>query len=202
MLNIKVRMKLDPALGGVERLKALLGSPAALNEVVRPGMDRITKQWVSEQAQLRHATATRLGGTQTGELARAATKITSSSDADAARVESGSPLLGRAIADVTIKPGAGKTYLTIAIAGESYGKRIAEFERNHGKLRFLGKPGGKAMVAALFEKGAKIGTAHYLLVKEVHQKQARDLLPSDKAYYAQANADLMARITREWEEKK
>jgi hypothetical protein len=150
---------------------------------------------------LRHATALRLGGVPTVELARAAHKVASYADATSARVQFGSPLLARAFRDITIKPGAGKKYLTIPVSGAAYGLRMATFQRRYGKLRFLGKPGGAAMVAALFEKGRKIGTAHYLLVKEVHQAQDRSLLPPDEEYFATAIDDLTARILREWRDQ-
>ncbi len=197
-LKVELKIEREDVTNRLGRISRFLEKPAAAHYAIRPGMERLSKRWLVGQGALRHATAMRLGGTPTGELARAATKVASYADAGSARVQFGSPLLARAFRDITIKPGAGKTYLTIPVSGEAYGLRMTSFERRYGKLRLLGKRGGAAMVAALFEKGSKIGTAHYLLVKEVHQKQDRDLLPSDQDYLDQASEDLTARVLQEW----
>lgn len=201
-LNLTFRVDREDVSDRLGNISRFLQNPARAHYAIRPGMEKISREYLAGLALVKHTTALRLGGAPTGELARAATKVASYADASSARVQFGSPLLARAFRDLTIKPGAGKKYLTIPVSGAAYGLKIASFQRKYGKLRFLGRPGGAARVAALFERGRKVGTAHYLLVKEVHQKQDRTLLPSDDAYWERAAEDLTARILREWRDQR
>jgi hypothetical protein len=197
MIKLTIAYPAGSAAAAVQRLDRDLKDKSALHAEVAPAIERLSRDWIAEQAKFRHATAARLGGKPTGELGRAVSKVASSSDASGATVEFGSPLLARAFGDVKIRPGAGKKYLTIPISGEAYGVRMRRFP---GKLRFLGKPGAKALVAAEFEKGRKIGTAHYLLVKDVNQKQDESLLPSDRAYLDSAMEAIAAFILHRWQQ--
>jgi len=198
-LNIELKIEREDVSDRLGRISHFLARPEYAHREIAPGMEIISKGYLANIALTKHTTAALLGGTPTGALGDAATNIASTSDATSARVQFGSPLLARAFRDITIKPR--NKYLTIPVSGSAYGLRMASFERRYGKLRFLGRPGAKAKAAALFENGRKIGTAHYLLVQEVHQKQDRDLLPSDEAYMKRAGDDLTARILREWREQ-
>jgi hypothetical protein len=181
-VKLEIEIPYDSATPAVDKLLAALNNPTGLNEAILPEAERLTKSWIRANAQFRHETATRLGGEPTGELERAAGKVTGKADATAATVQLGSPLLARAFRDVTIKPGAGKQYLTIPISGPAYGKRVGEFERSVGDLFALFGGNEKGGVLVHKEKGKKFATAHYLLVPEVTQKHDPTLLPDDALY--------------------
>ncbi|MFU8894007.1 MAG: hypothetical protein ACNA8L_10300 [Luteolibacter sp.] len=139
-----------------------------------------------------HATATRLGAKPTGHWEKSAKLIYSRSDGEKATV--GIPRstgLGRAFADVTIRPKAGRKFLTVPGHPDTYGKAVADFAE--GTFRFAILYAHRPFPVLLFAKGANEGRVAYWLRKEVSQRQDRTLLPSRGDYAAVA-----LRAAREW----
>lgn len=178
-LTIEIAIS-DGASPALSDAVARLGDSAALHAAILPEAKGLSRKWLIDLASLRHETADRLGGTRTGELERAASKISGRSDASSATVEFGSPLLARAFRDVTIRPGAGKKFLTLPISGEAYGHIVSEFERDVADLYPRLAKDKKSGVLVSDEKGSS--AAHYLLVQEVDQPRDPDLLPTDELY--------------------
>jgi hypothetical protein len=193
MIALKVSIPQDTATATVEYLREMEKNKGPLHAAIAPAIERLSRDYIAEQSTFRHGTARSLGGRPTGELARAARKVTSRSNETEATVQFGSPLMARAFRDVTIRPGAGKKYLTLPLSGPAYGTKIRRFR---GKLTFLRS--GPNLVAVEFEKGRKIGTAHYLLVRSVRQKQDRTLLPSAARYTEASTEALAALINARW----
>lgn len=76
-----------------------------------------------------HKNANRLGAQPTDHLARQYAAIEAQSDADVARLLI--PRAGRlraAFGPYTVEPGPGKTYLTLPVHREAYGRRAGEFD--------------------------------------------------------------------------
>jgi hypothetical protein len=126
-----------------------------------------------------HNTAARLGATPTGFRNKAAASVTAQHDEDEGRVviprRTG---LGRAFGDVVIRPGSGRTYLTIPAHSKTYGKSVRD-NFPEGTFRFA--PMGRYR-ALLWADGPYKGEVAYWLKREVSQKQDRTLLPSDAVY--------------------
>lgn len=197
MIKVAVQIPKGTADAAVQNLERYLTDSAGLHAEIAPEAGLLTQDWIREQAQYRHATAARLGGRPTGALERAARSVLTSSDASGAHIQIGSPLLRRAVRDVTIRPGPGKKFLALPVSGEAYGTSPRRFPR---QLVFLSKS-KDAPTAALthFRRGSKIGTVHYVLVRQVTQKRDPDLLPSTEVYETRAVEALTKAITRNWE---
>lgn len=129
---------------------------------------------------VRHKTAARLGATPTGELQKAAERVTSRSSEEEAAVVLTGPMFARAFRDVEIRAKSSR-YLTIPISAEAYGVRARELENRLGPLVAVSrKNSGKKGQGVLIEK--ETGKAHYVLATSVTQKQDRELLPPDEKY--------------------
>jgi hypothetical protein len=174
----------------------------------------LTRNYLIEIAQTRHATATRLGAAPSGHWAQAAEKTTVTSDSDGATVTIKQPGIGRVAHDVVIKPGAGKKYLTIAAIAEAYNRRayrltnlalmfrvkdgqrrpVALVERKASEIKYgrLKKDGSRSVT----HTASRIGRVWYWLVKSVRQKQDRSLLPSDEKYRLSALAGVRDYVDR------
>jgi len=196
--TLEVEIASDSASPALEKLYNLLGDATGLHAAMLPELDRLSRRWIRTQAAFRHETAARLGGKETGELERAAGKISGRSDSQAATVQFASPLLARAFGDVTIKPGAGKKYLTLPISGPAYGISVGEFERTVGDLFPLFGGNETRGVMVHKEEGRKVATAHYLLVPEVKQKHDPGLLPSNDLYLDAARQGAITWLETEW----
>ncbi|RYD38766.1 MAG: hypothetical protein EOP87_00940 [Verrucomicrobiaceae bacterium] len=91
--------------------------------------------------------------------------------------------LGRAFRDVTIRPGAGKKFLTIPACAETYGRRVGEFPPDEFKFAILYAHRPFPVLLWRFSGGKhKRGDLAYWLRRSVVQKQDRTLLPSDEDY--------------------
>lgn len=142
----------------------------------------LTRNHLTAIAQTRHATAQKLGASPSGHWGQAAEKTSFTADEAGATVTVKQQGIGRVAHDVDITPGAGKKYLTIPAIAEAYNQRAYRLDldvmirRKDGAARAvaLGKPSGKGK--------EKTFTVWYWLVKSVHQKQDRTLLPSDEEY--------------------
>lgn len=130
-----------------------------------------------------HATATKLGATPTGFRRKSAERINAVWDESAAIVViPANTGLGRAFHDVDIIPKKSGGFLTIPADARTYGKSARDFPE--GTFEFgMAMENGRAFKALIFVADKKPG---YWLRRKVHQKQNRDLLPSDEAYQALA----------------
>jgi hypothetical protein len=132
----------------------------------------------------RHRSAERLGASASGHYEKAATAVEAQSDGQEARItiprRTG---LGRAFGDVILRPGSGRTYLTIPAHAETYGKVVRDFPND--TFRFAILQSWRTFAVLVFaETGGRHekGEVGYWLKREVRQKQDRTLLPSDEAY--------------------
>lgn len=175
-ISITVEDGFTPRMG---QLIAGLGNRTGLHEAVGREALGLTRNHLIHLAATRHATAQRLGASPTGHWAQAAEKTTESHDASAATITIRQPGIGRAAHDVTIRPKAGKKFLTIPLAAEAYGNRAYRMNNTF----FLRSKEGKLFIARQ-NSGARGGSLVllYLLVKSVFQKQDRTLLPSENEY--------------------
>lgn len=158
-----------------------LTSRTPMNESVGKRAGELTRNYLVNIAETRHATAQRLGAAPTGHWAQAAEKTTNEADETGATVTINQPGIGRVAHDVTIVPGGGRKYLTIPAIAAAYGKRAATVPDLAVLIRW--KEGQRRAIALIQAEGKSgAGTVWYWLVKSVFQPQDRSLLPSDEQY--------------------
>lgn len=152
------------------------GGMADFMKVVAAKGEDLTRRHILEAATTRHTTATRLGATPTGYLAKRANAIESVATGDTATIRlGGAPeIFARAFGDVVVKPVLAKK-LTIPLIAEAYGKRAREIP---GLFPVRTKRGN----ALLMGRDGKQLKAYYLLKDSVRLPQDRGLLPSDEDY--------------------
>lgn len=159
------------AIAQVARVRSALTDRRGLHAEIAGEGERLTRSYLRGLS--RHKTAERLGAEPTQHLAAAARGVESESDGIAARVliprSSG---LYRAFTDFLIRPGSGKTYLTIPADRRTYGRRAGEFD-----LAFT-IVGGR-YPALVFRESGEVA---FWLRHEVEIPQDRTLLPSGPAY--------------------
>lgn len=136
----------------------------------------------------RHDSAERLGANPTRHHQKAAASVEAQFDDNEGRVEIPRRTgLGRAFGDVILRPGSGRTYLTIPACQETYGRVAKSFGPD--AFRFAMFRGHRPMAALLWKADGgrhKKGDVAYWLRTEVIQKQDRTLLPSDEGYAGEA----------------
>lgn len=129
----------------------------------------------------RHRSAARLGAAPSGHMERSAAAVEAQHDEKEARVtiprRTG---LGRAFGDVIIRPGSGRTYVTIPAHQTTYGRSVRDFPE--GTFKFAVIKSWRIFLAQVFVAGPYKGEVGYWLKREVRQKQDRTLLPSDEGY--------------------
>lgn len=147
----------------------------------------------------RHETATGLGATPSGFWERAAHATSFASDDRGAVISIDSPGMARAVRDITITPTAGRKFLTIPVIAEAYNKRayrvrglVAIVSGDKGVLMMPQKGTGTTYKTRRYsgpdkfttheKTGGRFGTVWFVLVRTVHQKQDRGLLPSDEEF--------------------
>lgn len=178
-LSIAVNDQATPVLKDV---KKRLHSRVDLNQRIAENVEVFTRDYLRILQGLRHRTADALGAQRTGFFERAAESPEGRGTSDAAILTlSPGAAFARAFGEVTIQPGPGREYLTIPVNAASYGRRAGEFE----DLQFI-MTGKGVPVLAKPQDRTRILVVFYLLVKEVTQKQERDLLPSDEDWLAMA----------------
>ncbi len=174
-MNVRLHVS-DTASPIVQRIVRELGNPEKLHALIATGAEKATRDHISRQSGERHKTASDLGAAPTGELATAAARVASESDAGGATVSVPSYLFRRAFQSVTIRP-MSSPYLTIPASAPAYGKRA-------GELRRLGwtifRPGKSKVLMGYQGKGTPIPL--YFLASSVTQQQDRTLLPSNDDY--------------------
>jgi hypothetical protein len=87
----------------------------------------------------------------------------------------GAGRLRAAFGTYTVTPGAGKTYLTIPVAAEAYGRRAGEFQG----LFFLQAGPKKTPLLAMPDGQGRL-TTYYLLVKSATIPEDPDLIKWDR----------------------
>jgi hypothetical protein len=168
------------AQGDLQSIRNGLADRRGLHKLIARDALGLTQAYLASDR--RHTSADKLGARPTGFRARAGKSIEAGSDADAAilRIPRRTGL-GRAFHQVMLRPGSGKTYLTLPATAETYGKGVRDFPKD--AFRFVLY---KSKTAALVWKEAggkhKKGDVAYWLKKQVFQNQDRTLLPSDAGY--------------------
>ena len=141
-----------------------------------------------------HRSADRLGASPTGFRNQNAAAVEAQSDDNEARVviprRTG---LGRAFAEVLIRPGSGRTYLTIPAHQTTYGKSVRDFP--DGTFRFAIIRSFRTFPAQVFADGPYQGEVGFWLKREVRQKQDRTLLPPDEEYASAARGGAVDYLT-------
>ena len=132
----------------------------------------------------RHKSASFLGASPTNFRQKNAQAVQEFSDEESAYVRiPRSTGLGRAFGDVVIRPGSGRTYLTIPAHQETYGKVVRDFPKDSFHFAILHSITTAAVLMWSEDGGGhKKGEVAYWLRRSVTQKQDRSLLPSDTGY--------------------
>lgn len=145
--------------------------------------ERFLKDFGRETSQNEHATANRLGARPTAHLADAYSRVEGSSNEEAASLWiPGASRLRAAFSSYVVAPTGKRTYLTLPVAAEAYGKRAAEipglvFMRvGPKKTPILAKPDGPHI------------TTYYLLVPKVTIPEDAGLIPFEDIYATSADA--------------
>lgn len=149
----------------------------------------LVRSHLSKLGSWKHASAEKLHAEPTGFLQKAARGTVHQANENGGEVIIPAPL-GRAFHDVEIRPNVAGA-LTIPASAEAYGKRA-------GMLASLGwklwKPKGrKFLMGSTQDVEPKI---LYWLKESVHQRQDRELLPSDADMHRAAAGAIVAEIRR------
>lgn len=171
-ITIQLSGTAQAALNGLQvRIQDL----PVIHAVMAGAAERFVKDFGARTSQGEHRSATRLGGRQTNHLSRAYQAIESSSDAGAASLfVPRASRLRAAFGAYTVTPGPGKTYLTIPVSGEAYGKRAGEMQGlvamrvGPKKTPILARPDGEGRI-----------TTHFLLAKKADIPADPSLIPFD-----------------------
>lgn len=155
-------------------------------------VQELCRRYLIALAATRHATANKLGAQPTHFLASAAEAAAQpqalSADATGATITIIHPGIGRAGHDVDIRPTAGRQFLTIPISADAYGQRIMQGENpRFPKGFFFTSKNGNLLYG--IKAGPNIHPL-YALKTEVHLKEDRTLLPSDREIGRTAFASL------------
>lgn len=185
-MSTTITVRDDEARPFLKKVQQYLLNPAALHQRIANNAELLTREYVRDFAGGKHATATRLGGRQTGFYERAVNQISSRSSSTSAVVAIDHPGFARAFKDVTITA-RNSEFLTLPLRGEAYGVRAREFEARGEKL-FVLRSGGRTFLCRKGPPGSKRVTALYKLVKSVLQKQDSSLLPPKEDYEGIAEA--------------
>ena len=196
-IGLKIEIRGDEVDLLLDRFMAGLTDLTPLNEQVGTRATEVTRSHLVAIAQSRHATANRLGATPTGHWGQAAEKTTFSADQQGAIISIEQPGIGRVAHDVTIVPGPGKTYLTLAAIAAAYGQLARRVPDLTFMIRMVdGLRRAVALARVEGEGKDKTETVWYWLVTSVTQKQDRTLLPSDEEYRLAALAGVRDFVDR------
>lgn len=179
---MKVEISIKQSVVPDALIKAL--SPEARMELHAAGTDAVVEMLqahVRSYAGSKHGTAMAFGASPTRHYEDGAAAISGVASAEEGTVTIPIPGISRAWGDVTIRPGPGKTKLTIPArsgGGEVYGKTVAIL-RAHG-WKFASGRKGTPQEKLLFgrfgdEKESKV---MFILKESVPQRRDPSLLPS------------------------
>lgn len=168
----------DEAARDLQALRNGLTRRGRLHAKMAVGAKEFTKAHLRGLS--RHNTAARLGATPSKHHQKAAARVAAQSTEDEAIVTiPRSTGLGRAFTDAVIRPGSGRTYLTIPAHKATYGRSARDPRHGDDPFQFVARGKFRALI---FTKGQHKGEVAYWLKREVYQKQDRTLLPSDAEY--------------------
>ncbi len=161
------------------KLREFLGSVrpeglAALNEHAARALEVALKRHILSYAPSKHGSARRLGASPTRHIEKRIDRISHTSDRDGATFTIPIPGFSRAFKDVEVRPGPGRTALTLPMAAVAYGRTVAEV-RALGWTVFRPKGGDVLMGAA---PGSEEVQTLYLLRGRVTLRKDPSLLPS------------------------
>ena len=171
---------LAEATGELQLIRSKLADRSQLHAAMAVDATQFTRDYLANDQ--RHATAQRLGAQPTGFRSRSAKRIEADSNAEAAIIRiPRSTGLGRAFGNIIIRPGSGRTFLTIPAMAETYGHVVRDFPEDSFTFAIFKE---RYPVLLWAEDGGthKKGDVAWWLRREVEQKQDRTLLPSDAAY--------------------
>lgn len=194
-----IEIKIDLTSDVAEELRAIasgLQDKGPLHAMIAASAEAFVKARGAATAATEHNSANRLGANPTGHLADQYEAIEGQFSADGATLLVPSHgRLAAAFGPVTITPGAGKYYLTIPVARDSYGHRAGEF----GDELFFARVGPKRqpVLARRQERTADAGILNrsrkgkrydnskplevlYILAKESNIPEDRTLIPFDE----------------------
>lgn len=157
----------------IEDLGVRLESTEDIHAAIAIVTEAALKKYGRETLENNHKTADRLGATRTGHLAKAYREIEAVNDAASATLlVPRASRLRAAFGGYVQKPGPGKTYLTIPVAAEAYGKRSGEIP----DLVFMRVGPKKTPILARPDADGGI-TTYYFLAREVEIQEDPDLIP-------------------------
>lgn len=160
-------------------------------------MENLVRRHILRIAPAHHTAAELLGAKPTGHLTKGARLTVSHATENEAEVIIPIPGLNRAFKNLTITP-KNASALTIPIASQSYGKRVARM-RQLGWSIFPIKGVGVLMGTPPHADGVSAESGAiplYVLVKRVEQPQDRTLLPSDAELSTTAGRAIIGTIDR------
>ncbi len=171
-LNIQTK---DDATPGLRAFIAGLKNKRPMLRLIGNRVKTLVRDHLIKRSQ---TVRNKLGAPSSGFWGQAAEKVARAPqtiDQDSVSISLEHPGVGRAFGPVTIRPLAGKKYLTIPLIAAAYNKRARRIK----DLFPVFKKG--AQVGTLRKRG-KDGKAHawFALVKQVNQKQDRSILPTDQ----------------------
>jgi hypothetical protein len=165
----------NTAAEALQAIHTRLADSGNIHAAMAGSAERFIKNFGTEAASARHGSANRLGAKPTGHLTKAYQDIEAQSDASSARLlVPRASRLRAAFGGYTVRPGAGKTYLTIPVAAEAYGKRAGEIQG----LEFMRVGPKKTPILARPDGNGRI-TTFYLLAKEADIPADEGLIPFD-----------------------
>ena len=177
----------------LQGLRTRLANAPMIHAAMAGAAEVFVKDFGARTSQGEHATANRLGANPTGHLAKAYQDIEATSDRSAARLfVPRASRLRAAFGEYTVRPGAGKTYLTIPVAAEAYGKRAGEIDG----LVFMRVGPRKTPILARPDADGGITTFYYLS-KESKIKEDAGLIPFDDMTSQSADAAELYVLTGE-----
>lgn len=165
----------DGASIALQGLSTRLADGAQLHARIAGESEKFVKERGRQTAADEHRSASRLGAAPTGHLEKSYQAIESASSPDSASLlVPRASRLRAAFGGYTVRPGAGKKYLTIPVAAEAYGKRAGEIDG----LEFMRVGPKKTALLARPESEGRM-TTFYLLVKQAEIPEDRGLIPFD-----------------------
>jgi hypothetical protein len=173
-MSIRVQLEVSGYTGAeLAAAAGALADGAAMHNSIATNAEAFVKKYGVDVASKQHRTANRLGATPTGHLSQAYAGIESVSDASsAALLVPRASRLRAAFGQYVLTPGAGKTYLTIPVAAEAYGKRAGEFT----DLEYMRVGPKKTPILARPNADGRITTL-YVLVKNATIPEDQNLIP-------------------------
>lgn len=186
---------LDRAEATLQAIRNALADRRPLHAEIAGNALSFTRDYLISNTE--HRTANRLGATPTNFRSRQAAALSAEADNEGAILRiPRSTGLGRAFADITIKPLGGKTFITIPATAETYGRRAGEWSKDTFDFAVISTHRGPTPVLVWSAESDrhKKGDVAFWLRRQVIQKQTRELLPPDEEYKGLARDTIIKHI--------